>query len=80
MGKPKVNLGKIEQVYDGKPVKYYRRNNGSAVLYTICCHCQLVHLEELTPRKDYIRARVWRDEEKTAWLRSKSKTKKRKRS
>lgn len=76
MGRPAVRFGKIEQVHDGQVLRYYKRKDGRALAYTICCSCALTHLEEFIPRKNYIRVRVWRDEEKTAWLRSKKKKRK----
>jgi hypothetical protein len=65
MIEPKAVIGRIEHVKPGQPIKYYRRKNGTAVVFTVCCDCALTHLEEFTPRKNYIRVRVWRDDEKT---------------
>ena len=70
-----LRFGKIEQVTNGKAVRYYRQKDGRALAYEICCDCSLTHAVEIIPRKNYIRMRVWRDEEKTAWLRSKKKKK-----
>lgn len=67
--KPKVWFGKIQQVYDGKPVKYYYRKNRTAVEYSICCDCGLVHLVEYKPLKSCLVIRAWRDEERTKWRR-----------
>lgn len=77
--KPSAKVGKIEQVVDGKSHRYYIRDGGSAVFYTICCDCSLVHLEKLTPRKGYIAAEVWREDELTAQFRKKEGYGKRKR-
>ena len=73
--KPKAQWGKIEHVTEGKPHRYYLRPNGTAVAYTICCDCGLTHLEEFTPRKKYIRVRVWREEEFTQKQRRRKKVK-----
>jgi hypothetical protein len=62
---PKAKHGKITQVLDGEVHRYSLRKGGSAVLYTVCCDCGLTHLEEFTPRKGYIKVRVWRDEART---------------
>lgn len=65
MAKPKAQFGKPIQVSDGEIHRYPLRADGSAVSYTICCDCGLTHLEEFIPRKNYIRVRVWRDEDRT---------------
>lgn len=67
--KPPASFGKVQQVYDGVPERYWKRRNGAAVLFTVCCDCGLVHLEELTPRGRYIKARVWRDDKRTGEMR-----------
>ena len=70
--KPRANFGKVEQVKEGVPHKYNLRPDGTAVAYTICCDCGLTHLEEFTPRKSYIRVRVWREDERTEHQRKKA--------
>lgn len=60
---------KITRPQDGEVCRYWRRKNGIVVIRTACCDCGLVHLEELTPRKMYIRIRVWRDEKLTKKMR-----------
>ena len=67
--KPKAKFGKTEQAIEGKPHRYYSRKSGETVVYTVCCDCKLVHLEEFTPRKGYIKVRVWRDDQRTQRLR-----------
>lgn len=76
--KPLAKVGKIEQVINGKTHRYYTRDSGSAIFYTICCDCSLVHLEKLTPRKGYIKAEVWREDLLTAQFRRKDGKRKRK--
>lgn len=73
MKKPEALVGKIEHVSDGQRVYQKYRRNGTVVMYTICCDCQLVHLEEFKPLKGGIRFRAWRDEGKTKEQRSKKK-------
>jgi hypothetical protein len=67
--KPEAQFGKIKQVYDGQTHRYYTRRDGTAVVFTVCCSCKLVHLEQYLPRKTYIRVRAWRDDKRTAILR-----------
>ena len=62
---PKAKVGKIEHLSDGQVTRMYSRRDGRVVGYTICCDCGLTHLEELVPRKGYIRLRVWRDDRLT---------------
>jgi hypothetical protein len=69
--KPKAVVGKVEQAQEGKTHRYFRRKNGTAVAYTICCDCGLTHLETFTPRKRYIAVKVWRDEKLTRKFRGK---------
>jgi hypothetical protein len=73
--KPLADFGKIEQAQEGKAHRYHLREDGTAVAYTICCSCLLVHLEEFKPMKKYIRVRVWREEEMTQKLRRRRKKK-----
>ena len=61
----------------GEPVRYAMRKNGSALVKTVCCDCKLVHLEEFTPRKTYIRVRVWRDDKLTETLRKRKRERRR---
>ena len=75
--KPKANYGKMVEVQDGETHKYHLRKDGTSVVYTVCCDCNLTHLEEFTPKKDHIRVRVWRDDEKTSDLRRQTKKRKR---
>lgn len=75
MEKPNAKVGKVEHVTPGKPVKYYLRKDGTAVVFTVCCDCSLTHLEEFTPKKTYIRVRVWRDDEKTKKFRKEKRRK-----
>jgi hypothetical protein len=74
--KPQADLGKIEQAIDGKAHRYHLREDGTAVAYTICCSCNLVHLEEFKPMKTYIRVRVWREDGMTEKLRKRYKKRK----
>lgn len=67
--KPKANFGKPIQVHDGEAHRYLLRKDGRNISYTVCCDCGLTHLEEYTPRKGYIRVRVWRDDDRTAEMR-----------
>jgi len=75
MERPFAQVGKVEHVESGKTHRYYMRNGGSAVVYTICCDCSLVHLEKLTPHKKYIAVTVWRDDELTAKFRKRKRRK-----
>lgn len=63
--KPDGKFGAPVQVHEAEPHRYKLRKDGKAVEYSVCCDCGLVHLEEFTPRKGYIRVRVWRDEDRT---------------
>lgn len=69
-------FGTIYHVTDGETLRYHTRKDGRSLSYEICCDCCLAHRVEMLPRKNYIRVRVWRDDEKTAWLRSKKKKRK----
>lgn len=69
MQQPHALFGKLEQVHDGQSIRYYKRKDGRAIVFTVCCHCKLTHLEEYLPRKTYIRVRAWRDDKRTAILR-----------
>lgn len=60
---------KSYRVSPGEPIKYHLRKGGSAYVRTVCCDCGLVHLEEFTPRKAYIRVRAWRDDRYTRIVR-----------
>ena len=60
---------KTEHPKAGEPIRYAIRKGGFALVRTVCCDCKLVHLEEFTPRKTYIRVRVWRDDKLTEMLR-----------
>jgi hypothetical protein len=74
MKKPRVGYsGKLVQVVDGNPYKWYERKNGTYVEVSVCCDCQLVHIIEMKPNDGYIRVKVWRDDEKTKELREKRK-------
>lgn len=76
MRKPKIRYsGKIVQVIDGKPYRWYERKDGTYVEVSVCCDCQLVHTIEMKPNKKYIRVRVWREDTKTKELRIKNKKK-----
>lgn len=73
--KPKAEWGVVTTAVEGKADKYFLRENGTAVAYTICCDCGLVHLEEYKPMGKYIRVRVWREEDKTKEQRKRKKVK-----
>lgn len=73
--KPKAAFGRVEQAIEGKAHKYHLRKDGTCVVYTMCCDCHLIHLEEFKMTKSYLRVRVWRDEEKTKKHRAKVKKK-----
>lgn len=75
--KPEAEFGPVATAKEGVPDKYWFREDGTAVSYTICCDCGLVHLEEFKPMKRYLRVRVWRDEERTKWWRKRRKRGKR---
>jgi len=75
--KPLAAVGKIEHIEDGRTHRYYKRHNGSAVVYTICCDCNLVHLEKFTPRRGYIAVTVWREDDLTQKFRDESRKQKR---
>ena len=53
---------KTHYVKDGELVRHRWRNDGSAVVYTKCCGCGLVHLEWFKPKKAYLAHRAWRRE------------------
>ena len=74
--KPTASFGRPVQISDGETHRYHVRKDGRSITYTVCCDCNLVHLEEFTPRKGYIKVRVWRDDVKTAELRKKKRAKK----
>lgn len=74
--RPKADFGKVVQVKDGETHRYHLRKDGRCISYTVCCDCGLTHLEEFAPRKNYIKVRVWRDEDKTAEMRKRKKAKK----
>jgi hypothetical protein len=73
---PKASFGTPVQVLDGEIHRYHVRKDGRYIGFTVCCDCSLVHLEEFTPRKGYIKVRVWRDYKRTKEMRKrKRKTK-----
>jgi hypothetical protein len=53
----------------GEVVKVYWRKSRTAIEYTACCDCGLVHLMAYEPRKTYLRVRAWRAEDKTKEMR-----------
>jgi hypothetical protein len=67
--KPKAKFGKVEQAVEGQAHKYHTRKNGTTVVYTVCCDCGLVHLEEFVQKPKYLRVRVWRDDQRTQAIR-----------
>ena len=70
---PFAKFGKISVMTEGQTHRYYRRKNGTSVVYTICCDCSLVHVEQLTPHKRYISVCCWRDDVYTKRLRRRKK-------
>jgi hypothetical protein len=50
------------QVIDGKPDRWHKRKDGTAVYYTVCCDCGLTHKEEIRNKNKYFLIRVWRDD------------------
>jgi hypothetical protein len=73
MEKPKINFSKLVQVSEGKPYRWYKRNDGTFVEASVCCDCNLVHIVQLTPAKRYLTVRVWREDTKTKELRKRRK-------
>jgi len=64
-----------KQVIDGKPERWYKKVDGSAVYYTSCCDCGLVHLEEIRNTEKYFAVTVWRDDGQTRVIRKRRKRK-----
>ena len=75
---PKIKIGQVKQVLDGKAERWYIDSSGSALYPTVCCDCSLVHIEQLTPRDGYISVKVWRDDVLTDALRKKKRKRTRK--
>lgn len=63
--KPFAPLGKILKVEAGKSYRTYRRKNGLAVTFNICCGCGLTHLDVTRVNKNYLTCYSWRDEAQT---------------
>ena len=67
--KPFAPLGKPQQIHPGVSYRTYRRKNGLAVVYNICCDCGLTHLEAIRVNKRYLTCYTWRDEAQTRKIR-----------
>ncbi len=73
--RPVARFSRVDQVREGKPYRLKFREDGTAVEYTICCDCSLVHLVEYRPTQSGVTIRVWRDEKQTKRLRKNTKKK-----
>ena len=64
-------MAKIWHPKPGQQIRHYLRKSGAVIFRTVCCDCNLVHLEIIKPRKRYVATYAWRDDEYTKKLRAK---------
>jgi len=68
LSRPKVNMAKPIYVTDGQVLRYkYDKNSNpkSVTIFSICCDCDLTHVERIKFMPTHVVWQVWRDDDIT---------------